>query len=144
MAGRAGAVEIIPGKLYQRGQFLTWPAAQKRGLLDRMKVDTVVNLWSKVDPDLSSEKLGFTYLCWLTSPSAVPEGADVLVEVVARRLEHGGCALVHCEAGRGRSVWLAARVFSRYTGCGRPAALDHVRQCVPGLKLTAALLEDLK
>src|ERR1700693_5171723 len=120
---RAGVNVILEGKLYQRGQFLTWPFKQKWKLLDQYGITFVVNLWSKVDPDLSSSKLGQTYLNWVCSPSDVPDNATLLVNIIAGMIDVGAVVLVHCEAGRGRSVWLSARVLAEIEGITRSEAL---------------------
>jgi protein-tyrosine phosphatase len=141
---RAGANTIVDGRLYQRGQFLTWPHAQKWGLVERLGVTLVVNMWSKADPDLSCDRQGWVYLCWPTSPSEVPGGADAVVGFVANLVGAGYCALVHCEAGRGRSVWMAARVLSVLEGIPRKDALRRVELLVPSHNLTVALRRDLE
>lgn len=127
---RAALNEIIPSRLYQRGQFLTWPHEQKRRTLDRHGVTIVVNLWAKVDPDLARDDTGRVYLNWVCSPSELPPDADATVAYLAALLSrrespdeqarytepgtvfpvYRHCALIHCEAGRGRSVWLTARI----------------------------------
>lgn len=121
---RAALNEIIPHRLYQRGQFITWPYEQKKRTLDRHGVTIVVNLWAKVDPDLARDDTGRVYLNWVCSPSELPPDADATVAYLANLLARGRvervlgedkagynhCALIHCEAGRGRSVWLTARL----------------------------------
>lgn len=144
MATRAGLNEIIKCRLYQRGQFLTWPAKQKLMLLERHGVTTVVNLWSKIDPDLSSDALDRVYINWVCSPSAVPPGADAMIALIVDLMNREHCVLIHCEAGRGRSVWLTTRVLAAYRGMSRVAALEKVLIAVPSADLTVALKEDLK
>ena len=143
MPGRAQANEVIKGKLYQRGQFLTWPYEQKREMLKRYGIDVVVNLWSKVDPDLSGG--GVIYINWETSPSDLPRDADLMVNYLMRLIQDGHCALIHCEAGRGRSVWLTTRVLAALGGIGNDEALQQIRGgLIPSDSLKGELLEDLK
>jgi protein-tyrosine phosphatase len=141
---RAGAAEISPGKLYQRGNFLKWPYAQKHRLLTTLGVTMVVNMWGKVDPDLSTEDQGRTYLNWLCSPSSVPPNADLYIQFITDAMKAGHNVLVHCEAGRGRSVWMAARLLAAYEGIPKREALARVQVAVPGHKLTPTLRADLE
>jgi len=140
---RASANTIIEGKLYQRGHFLTWPAAQKWRMLENAGITMVVNLWSKVDPDLSGEEQGRIYLCWLCSPSAVPHDADLMTEIVANLIMAGHCALIHCEAGRGRSVWFSARVLAVVNSLSGARALELTKLACPSYKLNPPLINDL-
>lgn len=140
---RASLNEVIPGKLYQRGQFLTWPHPQKWRLLEEYKITLVVNLWSKVDPDLSTNTHGRVYLNWVCSPSEVPENADLLIGIVASAIEQGFCALIHCEAGRGRSVWLSGKVLAEVENLAGKEALSRIEKAVPGHNLTDTLMRDL-
>jgi protein-tyrosine phosphatase len=141
---RAGVNIVIPGKLYQRGHFLTWPAAQKHRLFKDTGITMVVNLWSKVDPDLSADQAGRIYLCWLCSPSAVPPDADRMTDAVASLIGGGHRALIHCEAGRGRSVWFSARVLAAVTGISGAEALEAIKVACPSYKLNPPLINDLK
>lgn len=136
-------IEVLPGKLYQRGQFLTWPCRKKWAVLDKVGVSMVVNLWSKVDPDLSSETTGFVYLNWVCSPSEVPPNSQVLIDVVVGAMRAGHCVLIHCEAGRGRSVWLTGKVFAAYKSIAGSAALEQMALCGVRENLTAVLRKDL-
>lgn len=141
---RMSAREIVPGLLYQRGQFLTWTADQKMRMLGDRGITTVVNLWSKVDPDLSNMGDEFLYLCWLTSPHKIPSGVRHMAALIAYRMENSGAVLIHCEAGRGRSVWLCARVVAAHKGWTHKHALDYVESVFPNHSLRPELLEDLR
>lgn len=141
MAGRAQATAILEGHIYQRGQFLTWPREQKAEMIRRLGVTVVVNMWSKVDPDMSG--LGVIYLCWECSPSALPEDGETIIGTLSSLLAVGHRVLVHCEAGRGRSVWLVTRLLAGYTGCTRRQALAQVRLATSD-SLKGELLADLE
>lgn len=144
MAGRAGVNEVIPGKLYQRGKFITWPQRQKREMLKELGVTMVVNLWSKIDSDLEAEEQGVTYLNYLASPSSVPRNAGALVSFITRMINEGHVVLIHCEAGRGRSVWLTAAV-AQHLQQHRPKAevAREVLAAVGSYDVKEALSEDL-
>jgi|SRR5262245_14016830 len=143
MGSRAGANEVIPGRLYQRGHSLTWPTAQKWRLLKEYKINMVVNMWSKVDPDLSTDQQGFIYLNWLCSPSIVPPDAEIMSRLVASLINANHCALIHCEAGRGRSVWFSARVLAILQGISGREALAEIKRLCPSYKLNPPLIQDL-
>jgi len=141
---RADLTTIMPNQLYQRGRFLTWPASQKWAMLDRYKIDTVVNMWSKVDPDLSSERHGTLYLNWHTSPSEVPLGADRMIGFLSGLLSDGHVMLVHCEAGHGRSVWLCAALLVRHWHVAPRTAFELLDTIVPGMDVRPELLTHLE
>jgi hypothetical protein len=122
---------------------LTWPAAQKQRLFRDIEATMVVNLWSKVDPDMSTDEQGRIYLCWLCSPSAVPEDADLMTRIVADLILSGHCALIHCEAGRGRSVWFSARVMAAVMDMPGSEALEEIKHLCPSYKLNPPLITDL-
>jgi predicted protein tyrosine phosphatase len=144
MAGRAGVNEVLAGRLYQRGKFITWPQRQKREMLKELGVTLVVNLWSKIDSDLEAESVGVTYLNHLASPSHVPAEADVVVEFIASMIKAGHAALIHCEAGRGRSVWLTARVAQALQPERDRAEVAHeVLRAVGSYDVKELLSEDL-
>lgn len=145
MKGRAGFTEVLPGRLYQRGQFLTWPARQKRKLLDNLGITVVVNLWHKIDADLSPDDHGRIYINWHVSPSdaATVKNAWPLVELLAKLMHRGERVLVHCEAGRGRSVWLCAELVKAVTGMSGLEALSHVRERIPAENMRPELIQHL-
>jgi hypothetical protein len=139
---RRGINEIVPGKLYQRGHMLTWPAADKHRMLDELGITVVVNLWLKVDPDLSGRVI---YINWPISGAAVPPDADAMTAFVSGLLSSGHVVLVHCEAGKNRSVWFCARLLRMAFG---PSArgtnvLDLVKRKVPGTSLRSQLERDV-
>jgi protein-tyrosine phosphatase len=142
---RAAANVVIPDRLFQRGQFLTWSKRQKQRLLGELGITVVCNLWAKIDPDIAfEENTNRMYIQWHTSPSVVPDDAETVIPMLAGLLRNGHRMLIHCEAGRGRSVWLSARVLAEYAGIPRIEALAQVLAAVPNADLTPTLLEDLK
>lgn len=143
---RAGAAEIIPGKLYQRGNFLTWPRSQKWRFMEERGITMVLNMWTKIDPDMSPEPgdLGRIYINWLCSPSEVPQDANLMVGFCADMVNAGQCLLVHCEAGRGRSVWFAARVCQALRLSREPRTVaEEVLAAVGSYDVREVLAKDL-
>jgi protein-tyrosine phosphatase len=137
---RAAAHEVLAGRLYQRGQTLTWPADQKRRLLSETGATVVVNLWNKVDPDLT----GVININWPIAGNVVPPDADAMVRSLSLLMGAGHVLLVQCEAGVNRSVWLCGRLVATRLGVSGQAALDVMRATVPGLRLRPALQLDLE
>lgn len=141
---RRGVNEIIPGKLYQRGQFLGWTHEQKHDLLHELGVDVVVNLWHKIDADLSRDIEGVWYINAVCSPTGIPADGDVLLATLALLITRGHCVLIHCEAGRGRSAWLSARVAARLLGLHGEDIVDFIRNRIPNQEISPILLADLR
>lgn len=133
---RGGVVEVIPG-LYQRGNFLKWTYQQKQDLLREHGISVVVNLWNKVDPDLSGQCL---YINWPIRGNAYPDQATAMIELVAARLVSGEHVLVHCEAGVNRSAWFCAELVAHATGWPYEQALAHVKTRIPRAKPHAAFV----
>lgn len=140
---RQGVNEILPGLLYQRGHFLTWTYEQKQTLLEELGVSVVVNLWHRVDPDLSRDIPGTAYLNFPMSPSAMPADGEYIVAFVTALVLRGHVTLIHCEAGKGRSVWLSTRVAAEVLKIPNEVAWERVQQVVRGHSVHGPLLRDL-
>lgn len=142
---REGVNEVIPGLLYQRGNFLTWPASRKWAMLNRHGIRVVVNLWSKVDPDLSVERPGLVYLNWHISGTEPPAEAAYVISMLANLARRGMPILVHCEAGVNRSAWLCARlVHALDPSLTGSQALQEVYNALPGVRMRSGLQEDIE
>lgn len=150
-ARRGGVNTIIPGRLYQRANFLTWPYLQKKSLVDALGVNVVVNLWRPIDSDMADHRIArgrhaghdAIYLNWHMRTDAVPDGADLLVGFLTDLLRQGRVMLVHCEAGRNRSAWLCTRLVAKFQNINGEQAREVVREAVPASKLSPALLADV-
>ena len=139
---RMNANTVLLDRLYQRGEFLKWTYDQKQDLLSELGVDVVVNLWGKVDPDLSSNGQNLIYLSTAVSSRGNPD-ADQMVAFVAGLMRSGHAVLVHCEAGVNRSAWFCARLIVAL-GLGSPVdAWQMVEAAVPRAKLRPDLWRDL-
>jgi protein-tyrosine phosphatase len=139
---RQGVNEVLTGRLYQRGHFLSWPAADKAKLLDGLGIDVVVNLWHKMDADLSNDQ-GRIYI-HLPMRSVQPGEAErVMVFAVHRLMASGRKVLVHCEAGRNRSAWFCAKLVERAEAVTPWEAWELVKERVPGASLRPELKKDL-
>ena len=135
---RETAIEIVPGKLYQRGEFRNWSYEAKRRMFTRLGITDIVNLWGKIDPDCE----GYGYHVWPELKSnAFPHELWTWVDLgLAPLLDKNHCLLVHCEAGRGRSVAVCAALLTHiYSGLDGEGALELMLNKVPGLKVHPAL-----
>lgn len=142
-AKRAGVREVIPGVLYQRGQFLSWPHAQKHKVLNDLGITCVVNLWHKIDPDLSSPMQDVVYLNLHMNTDKVSRTAEATVFYVHHLMVAGHRVLVHCEAGVNRSSWLCARLVRLHYGIEADAAWSLVQAAIPSAKLRPGLKQNL-
>lgn len=140
---RMGVNEVLPGSLYQRGHFLTWTHAQKHEFLEDLGVDVVVNLWGRVDPDLSSNGHDIYYVVQPVSSRSVGLEEEALVSMIGALMFAGHRVLVHCEAGVNRSAWLCARLVALRNHITAPEAWDIVKKAVPSARLRPELARDL-
>lgn len=134
--------EIIPGTLYQRGQFLTFPWASKIEMLNRYRIDIVVNLWSRPDPELHA-KPELIYIHWPIGGASPPAQADIMLGALTEYMKRGYRVLIHCEAGVNRSIWLTAKLVARYQEVNGLVAYEHVISKVGRVKMRSGLLTDL-
>ena len=135
---------VIPGLLYQRANFLTWPRARKWQLLNRYNIKVVVNLWHKIDPDLGSDESGITYVYWPIESSLPPNHQIyAMVNFLYERMFQGDAVLVHCEAGVNRSAWLCARLLMEHLEMSPRAALEEVRNRIPRANLRDSLATNI-
>lgn len=140
---RAAMSEIVPG-LFQRGNFHNWPRSQKWRMLEASGITMVVNVWHKVDPDLSADEGRVAYLVWPVVSTGLPKNADSVVDFLAGQLAQGEKLLVHCEAGVNRSSWLCARLLMAWKGMSREEAWATVKKANPSAELRPELEADLR
>lgn len=142
MTKRAAFNEVIPGKLYQRGRFLSWPRKKKDQMLEDHNIRVVINLWSKVDPEVS----GDSNRIYLHLPmkgnrpidSVILDGLLVfLMPFVASE----DAVLVHCEAGVNRSCYLVACLVAEYENISGKEALGIIEEKCGKVKMNKNLKE---
>ena len=125
---------IVKGRLYQRGQILTWKYDEKVSLLNDLHVGVVVNFWPKVDPDMTD-----TWYFHLPSGSA--EMMDPKIEYMAcavadlLRVDKSISALILCEAGKTRSVFFATLVMADLLNIDTIQAYKKISKLLPTNKL---------
>ena len=122
---------IIPGKLYQRGEFAKFPLPEKLRELARLRVSVIVNLWSV--PDIELQKT-IPYYYHLPIPDGNIKDGELLLlkaQEIARLIRGGKGAIVHCHAGRNRSGLFNALLCMELLGMSGQEAIDHVRRRRP-------------
>lgn len=134
--------EIIPEKLYQRGQFITFPWAAKMAMLERHEIDVVVNLWARPDPELHT-KQGLIYIHWPIGGGEPPYPKWPIIACLDEYMSAGRRVLVHCEAGVNRSIWLASLLSAIQLGISGNEAFERLQEKTGRVKVRAGLLADL-
>lgn len=108
--------EIIPGKLYQRGEFQNH--AGRVALLRAKNIHVIVSMYGEPDPVLQGN--GFTYI-HLPIPDGKLDDPKPLLDAALRAyrmMRLMDCAaLVHCHAGRNRSGLVSALIVRHVLKC---------------------------
>jgi protein-tyrosine phosphatase len=136
--------EIIPGKLYQRGQILTWKYGEKKAALEAYNIGIVVNLWPKIDSDLSAlVKVCYLYLPVEDMQSMMAPYVETKAQEIAKLItDTKSVCLVMCEAGHGRSVYFSTLV-THYFGYSYTEALAMAMKAVPSQSMKPFMFEYL-
>lgn len=127
--------EIIEGKLYQRGQILSWPRRDKVRFIKQNKIGIVVNFWTKLDSDLTDGVVQYMHL-----PSSSKDMLSFRMRTIAKALalilNKTDCRiLVLCEAGKTRSVFFCVLILRYFLDIKLHAAYDRVVKKIPGHKM---------
>jgi len=127
--------EIIPGKLYQRGEFLKFSLEEKIAELDSKNITMIANLIGRRDDELAFRE---PYFYW---HFPIPDG-KLTDSVKATLLEYSEiftkqlkttekAALVHCHAGRNRSALFSALIAVQYLGISGKESIEYLREKRP-------------
>jgi hypothetical protein len=134
MSVRRALNEVVPGKIYQRGQILSWSLADKRRLVKQNNISVVVNLWPKIDPDFSGDLVSwYMYMPVPRSKDMTSFMVRTAATAVARVLKKNknSSTLVLCEAGKTRSVFFCVLLVSKLLDVSLKEAYERVTQTVP-------------
>lgn len=141
MAGRQRINEVVTGKVFQRGNMLTWPRELKNKMMAERNVGVVVNLWTRLDPDLTDAPIDW-YL-YIPIPPADTLTTKVMIgaKAVAEYLEAhpNKSALILCEAGVTRSALFAGVVSCMLAGMTGAEMYPYLAEAIPGLDWTKQL-----
>ncbi len=141
---RSSINEIIPGKLFQRGQILTWQREVKLKFLREHGITTIVNFWPKIDPDFSDFPLNmYLYLPSDKSNMMLEKRISLAASFIAKSIKQGEKCLIMCEAGVTRSVFFCILVIAKLEELSLSESYNKVKEKIPGLKLKSFMLEFL-
>ena len=120
--------EIVPGLVYQRGEFRKYDAAFKAGCLDSLEISSVVCLVDHYDTDMES-LLGERYLFL---PISDGKKVGKIVLQAAKKVgdwivENNSKVLVHCRVGRNRSSLFSALLVVRLLGLTGSKAVEYMQ-----------------
>lgn len=124
--GRNSVNEIIPGKLYQRGQILTWQREKKYRMLEEYGIRTVVNFWPKIDSDMGEAGVNYIHIPAVQSEQMLDSRVLLAADWVSQMIDQEGPVLVLCEAGVTRSVYFCILTVSRVLGLTLPKSKSYV------------------
>lgn len=124
--------EIIPKRLYQRGEFWKLASLIKAGAIHSLGVGSVVCLTNKRDRDM--EELLGTRFVYLPIPDGKVVNRGVLFStavLVGDWMEEGTKVLCHCRAGRNRSSLFSALLAIRLLGISGRESVKYLREKRP-------------
>lgn len=145
MTNRKSINEIIPGKLYQRGQILTWPLKDKFALIEEYNIGLAINLWPKLDPDMSNLPCMYWYLP-STSQDMLSDKIGLMAETAATFImeNYPETVLVMCEAGKTRSVFFAGLMLLYLKNLNGSRAIKYINDHIPGHKMKPYMIDYLE
>ena len=124
---RSAVNEIVPGRIYQRGQILTWQREKKYTMLKEHGIRTVVNFWPKVDPDMTEAPIdNYLLLAAPKSSQMLDRRMELAVPYIVALSEESP-VLVLCEAGVTRSVYFCVLLVAKIEGISLLKAYNQVQ-----------------
>ncbi len=121
---------IIPGFLYQRGDFPTVDEATFRNTFGPLRIVAVVGVGGKPNP-LAQRAFDWAYL-WEPFPDSHNFSSDKVMDLAVRAYNiaqaRRGAILVHCHAGRNRSGLISALLVVMMTQLTGREAIEVVRK----------------
>jgi protein-tyrosine phosphatase len=98
-------IEIIPGKLYQRGHMKDYTKEEKRQVIAKYGLTTVVNLYAQEDPDIKNLIQEDIWMPIADGKVYEPEKILALARALAKGIQYNDKkVLVHCWGGKNRSA----------------------------------------
>lgn len=136
--------EIIPGRLYQRGQIFTWKRKEKEQLIERHHIGLVVNFWPKIDYDMGELSSMYWHVPVPEADGMVSSRIIQLADAAASLIVRESFAMLSlCEAGKTRSVFFAILVMSKLLGCSKREAYEMFLKKGINNKLRASMIQYL-
>lgn len=129
MRSRNGMWEILPGQLYQSGNWMALSPEQKEIRLRLRGVTMIVNAW-KVDPDLQAMRR-YAHVPFPDGAADPPGDVLRVAQEAAAEIDRGGVVLTMCYRGRNRSALLSTMVVALVRGVSGAEAVTLVRRQRP-------------
>jgi protein-tyrosine phosphatase len=124
--------EILPGKLYQRGEFKDFPLLDKLHVFEVNQIHLVANLIKNKDHELAEKVAYFHYP--IPDNKLSEKDKEILLKAAksfADSIAFGNAALVHCHAGRNRSALFSALICMSYLEINGKEAIELLREKRP-------------
>lgn len=141
---RKGINEILSGRLYQRGQILSWKLREKERFLTNYGIGLVVNFWPKIDHDMGELSPIYWYVPVPHADDMVSSRIVTLAKSAASIMEKENIILLSlCEAGKTRSIFFAILIMAEILGCSKKEAYEIFTQKGIGSKLRPSMISFL-
>ena len=142
---RKGINTILPGRLYQRGQILSWKLREKERFLENHGIGLVVNFWPKIDYDMGERSPIYWYVPVPHADEMVSSRIIRLADCAADLITKENISMLSlCEAGKTRSIFFAILVMSNLLGCTLKEAYDKFKTMDIGSKLRPNMIRYLE
>ena len=122
--------EMIPGLLFQRGEFMAFPLDFKVTEMKRLGVRIIVNMYKYPDKELSKYMKAYFNLYMPDNKIPDPAGLLLHAKVIAKMMP-AYPVLVHCHAGRNRSALMSALICMEHLHMTGKEAVEYVRSKRP-------------
>lgn len=145
MATRSALNVIVPGKLYQRGQILSWQQDVKKQMMGERGISVVVNFWPKLDCDLYDLPVEvYLHIPAFRSHKMLESHIQTSAKYVADLIRNDNKGvLVLCEAGVTRSVYFCILVVSELHGIPIKEAYDYVKSKLPKISMKEFMMKKI-
>jgi protein tyrosine phosphatase (PTP) superfamily phosphohydrolase (DUF442 family) len=120
---------FVGGQYRRRG----WPRMERWG------IDAVVNMRIEYDDQIAG--IAPEHYLYLPTIDTTPPSIEQLekgVEFIQNEVDHGHGVYIHCEAGVGRSIAMAAAYLVREKGHSPTEAWEEIRQTRPFIRPTVS------
>ena len=109
-------------------------------MLEEYGIILVVNLWTKVDPEVSSDQFrNYLHMPMHGNKLPNPDVLDSVMGLMKSHIKQNAAVLIHCEAGVNRSCFLTACLVAEVMSCSGQDALTYVDEKCGRVKIHKTL-----